>query len=339
MINRELIRQKLVQIVYSYCQSGSRNIDAAEKELDLSLSRAYKLYVSLLYLMVEVGRMGLRMEEMRRSRARRLGLKELDNSRFSDNRLLLQLESNRQLREYVENQKISWAEHEDFVRKLYTQIEDSPLYADYMAAGEDSYANDRDFWRKAYRQFFCNNDELDDILEEMDIYWNDDKVIVDTFVLKTIKKFSEKSTDDQPLLPEYNDDQDRAFAVRLLRHAITGADTYTEYIAATTRGWDISRVALMDRIIMQVALAEIVTFPEIPIGVSINEYVELAKAYSSPKSGKYINATLDTIVKRLAREHKLVKTVPMGARLSEDGQEAAIAEGSDVEDKQENDIQ
>ncbi len=329
MINRELIRLKVVQIVYSYCQSGSRNIDAAEKELDLSLSRAYKLYVSLLLLMVEVGRMGLRMDEMRRNRARRLGLKELDNSRFGNNRFLLQLESNRHLRECVDDLKVSWAEHEDYVRKLYTQIEDSKLYANYMAAEEDTYANDHDFWRKAYRQFICDNDELDDILEEMDIYWNDDKAIVDTFVLKTIKQFSEKSTDDQPLQPEYRDEQDHNFAVRLLRHAITGADTYTEYIAATTRGWDISRVALMDRIIMQVALAELLTFPEIPVGVTINEYVELAKMYGSPKSGKYVNATLDTIVKRLVKEHKLIKDVPMGERFAESTTEEAPAEESE----------
>lgn len=314
MINRELIRLKLVQIIYSYCQSGSRNIDAAEKELDLSLSRAYKLYVSLLLLMVEVGRMGLRMDEMRRNRARRLGLKEIDNSRFSNNRFLLQLEGNRQLREYVDNQKLSWTDYEDFVRKLYMKIEDSATYTDYMGAETNTYADDREFWRKVYRQFFCNNDELDDILEEMDIYWNDDKVVVDTFVLKTIKQFSESSTDAQPLQPEYRDEQDRNFAVRLLRHTITGADTYNEYIASTTRGWDISRIALMDRIIMQVALAEIVTFPEIPVGVSINEYVELAKTYSSPKSSKYVNATLDTIAKRLAKEHKLVKDVPVDTR-------------------------
>lgn len=286
----------------------------AEKELLLSLSRAYKLYVSLLLLMVEVGRMGLRMEEMRRNRARRLGLKELDNSRFTANRFLLQLESNRQLREDVESQKVSWVDHEAFVRALYTRIEESPLYAKYMESEEDSYNQDRDFWRQVYRQFICDNDELDDILEEMDIYWNDDKPVVDTFVLKTIKKFTEASTDEQPLQPEYRDDTDRNFAVRLLRHTLTGADTYTGYIASTTRRWDVNRIALMDRIILQMALAEIVSFPEIPVGVSINEYVELAKSYGSPKSGKYVNATLDTIVKRLLRENKLVKDMPVTLR-------------------------
>lgn len=314
MINRELIRLKIVQIIYSYYQSGSHNVDAAENELLLSLSRAYKLYASLLLLMVEVGRMGLRMEEIRRNRARRLGLQVLDNSRFTHNRFLAQLESNRQLREYVESEKVSWAEHESFVRALYTRIEESPLYTQYMQDEEDSYLHDREFWRQAYRQFICANDELDDILEDMDIYWNDDKAIVDTFVLKTIKKFTEGSTEEQPLQPEYRNEDDRNFAVRLLRDTLKGADTYTEYIAANARRWDVNRIALMDRIVLQMALAEIISCPEIPVGVSINEYVELAKCYGSPKSGKYVNATLDAIVKQLVKENKLIKDVPVTLR-------------------------
>ena len=169
-------------------------------------------------------------------------------------------------------------------------------------------------WRKAYRQFICNNDALDDILEEMDIYWNDDKAIVDTFVLKTIKQFGEESVETQPLQPEYRDEQDRTFATRLLRNAIEGEATYLGMIASTTRGWEINRVALMDRIVMQLALAEIISFPEIPVGVSINEYVELAKAYGSPKSGKYVNATLDNLSKQLIKEHKIVKNLPEDVR-------------------------
>ena len=313
MINRELIRLKLVQIIYSYYQNGSKNIEAAEKELELSLSRAYKLYASLLSLMVEVGRMGLRMEEMRRNRARRLGLDDLGEGRFGRNRFIAQLENNKQLLDYVADQKISWADHENFVRALYTQIEESPIYEEYLKS-EDSYASDREVWRKAYRQFICNNDALDDILEEMDIYWNDDKAIVDNFVLKTIKQFGEESVETQPLQPEYRDEQDRTFATRLLRNAIEGEATYLGMIASTTRGWEINRVALMDRIVMQLALAEIISFPEIPVGVSINEYVELAKAYGSPKSGKYVNATLDNLSKQLIKEHKIVKNLPEDVR-------------------------
>ena len=307
MINRELIRLKLVQITYSYYQRGGKNPSAAEKELLLSLSRAYALYNTMLLLMVELNRMALRTLEMRQSRARRLGQKDTLSRKFVDNRFMLQLESNRQLQEYRDSQNLDWADQEEFVRSLYNKIEESDIYRTYMDSDKDSYDEDREVWRLIYRHLICNNEELDGVLEEMDLYWNDDKVIVDTFVLKTINRFSAESTDDQPLMPEYRDESDQEFALRLLQKAIANKDYYYDLIASTTRKWDINRVALMDRIILQLALAEIISFPGIPVSVSINEYVEIAKMYSTSKSGKYINATLDNIAKRLIKENKLIK--------------------------------
>ena len=307
MINRELIRLKLVQIAYSYYQSGSKNPAAAEKELLMSLSRAYALYNTMLLLMVELNRMALRTLEMRQSRAKRLGQKDALSTKFVDNRFMLQLESNKQLQEYRDNQRFDWADQEEFVRYLYTKIEESDFFKMYMDSGKDSYDEDREIWRLIYRHLICNNEELDAVLEEMDLYWNDDKVIVDTFVLKTINRFTADSTDDQPLMPEYRDSSDQEFAIRLLQKAIANKDYYYDLIASTTRKWDINRVALMDRIILQLALAEIISFPGIPVSVSINEYVEIAKMYSTSKSGKYINATLDNIAKKLIEENKLIK--------------------------------
>lgn len=307
MINRELIRLKLVQIAYSYYQSGSKNPAAAEKELLMSLSRAYALYNTMLLLMVELNRMALRTLEMRQSRAKRLGEKDALSTKFVDNRFMLQLESNKQLLEFRDNQRFDWDVQEEFVRSLYTKIEESEFYKMYMDSSKNSYEEDREVWRLIYRHLICNNEELDAVLEEMDLYWNDDKVIVDTFVLKTINRFTADSTDDQPLMPEYRDSSDQEFAIRLLQKAIANKDYYYDLIASTTRKWDINRVALMDRIILQLALAEIISFPGIPVSVSINEYVEIAKMYSTSKSGKYINATLDNIAKRLIEENKLIK--------------------------------
>lgn len=309
MINRELIRLKLVQITYSYYQNGSKNPAVAEKELLLSLSRAYDLYNSMLLLMVELNRMALRMLEMRQSRARRLGESDFVSAKFVENRFMLQLESNKQLREYRENQRFDWSDQEEYVRSLYNKIEESEYYKEYMSSGKNSYEEDREVWRLIYRHLICNNEELDSVLEEMDLYWNDDKVIVDTFVLKTINRFTEDSTDKQPLMPEYKDTADQEFAIRLLQKAIANKEYYYDLIASTTRNWDIKRVALMDRIILQLALAEIISFPGIPVSVSINEYVEIAKMYSTSKSGKYINATLDNISKRLMEENKLIKNI------------------------------
>ncbi|MBQ1909201.1 MAG: transcription antitermination factor NusB [Bacteroidaceae bacterium] len=309
MINRELIRQKAVQITYSYYQNGDGNPDTAERELLFSLSKAYDLYNSMLLLMVDLSRIATRTLEMRQNRLRRLGDYTTLSRRFVDNKFMLQLESNKQLKEFRENMKRNWADEEEFLRSLLAKVEDADFFKEYMSRKESGYAEDREVWRMIYRHFICNNEDLDAILEDMNIYWNDDKVVVDTFVLKTINRFSEESNDSQPLLPEYKDEEDREFAVRLLRRTLANESYLQNLISNSTRRWDVNRVALMDRVILQVALAEIISFPSIPISVTINEYVEMSKMYSTPNSSKYINATLDAISKKLVEEKRIVKSM------------------------------
>ena len=177
-----------------------------------------------------------------------------------------------------------------------------------MASAESSYAQDRELWRKIYKNVICNNEELDSLLEDMSLYWNDDKYIVDTFVLKTIKRFDEAKGADQELLPEFKDEEDREFAHRLFRNTLLNAEYYRKLISDNTKNWEFNRIALMDLLIMQIALAEILTFPNIPLNVSLNEYVDIAKIYSTPRSGAYVNGLLDAVSKKLVAEKKLEKT-------------------------------
>jgi len=307
MINRELIRIKLVQVLYSYLQKGSHDPDKAEKELLLSLDKAYDLYNYMLLLMVEVGRMSVRVLEMRQARSKKLRDGISWSRKFVDNRFIIQLDSNRQLRAYCAEHDLNWDEQEMFVRDLYNKVEESEYYKNYMASESSTYAEDREVWRLIYRNIFVGNDELSDLLEDINVYWNDDKTIIDTFVLKTINRFTENSTAAQPLMPEYKSDSDRDFATKLLYRAIVGQEHINSLISESTHKWEFKRIALMDRIILQLGLAEITAFPNIPLSVSINEYVEIAKMYSTPKSDKYINATLDTIAKKLIKEGKLNK--------------------------------
>lgn len=176
-----------------------------------------------------------------------------------------------------------------------------------MAESDSSYEADREVWRKIYRTLIQDNDDLYALLEEKSLYWNDDKDIVDTFVIKTIKRFRPENKSEQELLPEYKDDEDRTFAIKLFRATILNADTYQRYMSETSRNWDFSRLAYMDVVIMQIAIAEMLTFPNIPIQVTINEYVNLAKLYSTPKSGGYINGMLDAIARHLIASHKMLK--------------------------------
>ncbi len=308
MINRELIRIKIVQLTYAYYQNGNHNMDNAEKELLFSLSKAYDLYNCLLSLIVAVSREAHLHYDVEVAHAKREG-KAMPSSKFVNNRFAAQLEGNEQLCEYMETQKRSWKDNIEFVRNLLSQIEQSQIYKDYIESEEDSYEVDREVWRKLYKTLIMDNDDLDSLLEEWSLYWNDDKEIVDTFVLKTIKRFDPKNSSRQELLPEYKDAEDKDFAAKLFRATILNADQYQRYMSETSRNWDFSRLAYMDVVIMQIAIAEMMNFPNIPISVTINEYVELAKLYSTPKSGSYINGMLDAIAHYLVDSRKLMKTI------------------------------
>ena len=307
MINRVLIRLKIVQIVYAYYQNGGKNLDTAEKELFFSLSKAYDLYNYLLLLMVEVTKQA--NKRLNAAKNKLVPTKEelFPNTKFVENRFIAQLEGNKQLLEFSNNQKKTWENEADFVKTLCDKILESDIYKEYMASETSSYEEDRELWRKLYKNIIFNNIELDQVLEDQSLYWNDDKEIVDTFVLKTIKRFDEKNGAKQELLPEFKDEEDQDFARRLFRRTILNADYYRHLISENTKNWDLDRVAFMDVGIMQIALAEILSFPNIPVSVSLNEYVEIAKLYSTPKSGGFINGTLDGIVNSLKKENKLTK--------------------------------
>ena len=306
MINREIIRIKIVQLTYAYYQNGNKNIDTAEKELFFSLSKAYDLYNQLLALIVAITKESRRRLEVLQAKAQREGLPE-PSQKFAYNRFALQLENNRQLAEFLETQNRSWAEYPEFIGKLFEQIEQSHTYKDYLESTNDDYASDRELWRRIYRTLIQENEDLDQLLEEQSLYWNDDKEVVDTFVIKTIKRFDEKNGDKQELLPEYDSEEEKDYARKLFRATILNGDEYQRMMTEASHNWDFSRLAYMDVIIMQIAIAEMLTFPSIPVSVTINEFVDLAKLYSTPRSSAYINGMLDAIARHLIKTGRLLK--------------------------------
>ena len=305
MINREIIRIKIVQLTYAYYQNGNKNIDTAEKELFFSLSKAYDLYNHLLSLIVAVTREAQRRLEIAQARAKREGLAE-PSQKFVYNRFAIQLQENKALNEFIGNQKAVWADT-PIPGQLFEAIEASQIYQDYMASSEDSYDADRELWRKLYKTFIQENADLDSVLEDQSLYWNDDKEIVDTFVLKTIKRFKEQNGAKEELLPEWDSDEEKDFARKLFRAAIMNEVEYQRFMSEISRNWDLSRLAYMDIVIMQIAIAELMTFPNIPVSVTINEFVDIAKLYSTPKSGGYINGMLDAIARNLIKTNRLMK--------------------------------
>jgi len=307
MINRNLIRIKIVQLMYSYYQNGGKNLDTAEKELLFSLSKAYDLYNYLLLLMVEETRFSFEILEQKEQVNRVAHKEEALSHRFVDNKFIAQLESNKQLCEFKENKKWNWKDERTYLKNLYEKITEADFFQEYMSAEENDYDADREVWRKIYKNIIMKDEKIDDILEEQSLYWNDDKEIVDTFVLKTIKRFDIGKGEDQELLPEFKDIEDREFATRLFRRTITNDEYYRDLISQSVRNWEFNRLAFMDVIIMQVAVAEILSFPQIPTSVTINEYVEIAKYYSTPKSAGYVNGIIDNVARRLKHENKISK--------------------------------
>lgn len=307
MINRILIRIKVLQIVYAYYQKGANDLKVAENELLLSLRRSYDLYHYFLLLIVDVTHMYERMIETRRNKYRPTDEERNPDMRMLNNRLARQIAENEGLLSYNKEHGISWADDMDFVKKILDLILASDVYAEYLKNEEDNYDADKEFWRLVFKRIISNNTFVEEYLEEKSIYWNEDVDIIESFVIKTIKRFEESAGSQQKLMPMYNSNDDYEYVIKLFRQSLLHGEEYRERINKHTKNWESERVANMDLFIMQVALAEILHFPTIPVNVTLNEYIDAAKYYSTPKSSTFINGVLDSIVEELKAEKLLIK--------------------------------
>jgi N utilization substance protein B len=307
MINRILLRIKVIQILYSYYKGDNQGIEKAEAELFFSIEKAYDLYFYLLLLVDELTTYAKDRIDKKRQ-AFTANFKDKNPSViFVKNRFASQLAMNKELQLRAEKQKISWSNHKELIKALYEEIINSEIYAKYMESGENSYQKDKEVWRMIFKKIFPVNETLDNELEDISIYWNDDTEIVLSFILKTIKLFEEDNGENQPLLGMFKDDEDRDFVRELFRNAIYNEAEYRNLIQEQSKNWEIDRLAFMDSIIMQAALSEICSFPSIPINVTINEYIEISKYYSTDKSSIFINGILDSIVGKLRKDNKIIK--------------------------------
>lgn len=288
--------------------SSRSGLTEARNSLARSLDKAYELYNSLLYLIVEL----TRMQEQRIDAAKHKHLATVDdlnpNMRFVENRLAKMLENDETLNAYVSDNSISWiVNNVELVRRLLDRITESETYAEYMSMPEVGLKEDCEFWKNALKKIVFPDDDLSEVLEGMSVYWNDDLDIMDSFVLKTIKK---ASTDGfVTILPKYKDDEDAAFGAELFDLAVKHRDEYKALIDrfVNTKQWDSERLAFMDIVIMLTAISEIMNYPAIPIAVSLNEYIEIANSYSSPRSGSFVHGILTSVIGFLQEEGQLSK--------------------------------
>ena len=307
MINRILIRIKVLQIVYAYYQNGNGNLQSAENDLQFSLKKSYELYLSFLLLLIEVTHLQSQIIETKKEKYIPTQEELNPNMRFVNNRVIAQLAADKGFWQLIKENGISWDNDEDFVKRVLELILSSDLYAEYLEAEEDSYEHDLQFWAKAFKQLICDNEMIEEHLEDKSIFWNDDVEIIESFVLKTIKRFKETQPATSALQPMFKGEEDRTFAIKLLRQTFLKKEEYRELIGRYLTNWEADRIAHIDMVILQIALAEIFAFPTIHTSISMNEYIEIAKYYSSPKKVPFINAILEAIIRDAKRDHKLLK--------------------------------
>jgi N utilization substance protein B len=297
-----------MQMVYSYHKNGDSTLQRAEKELFHSISKSYELYHFFLLLLLELRQLNEKRIEIGLQKHIPTSADLNPNTKFINNRIIDQLANNRALLRYVEESGLSWVNHHDLIRNLWSGIEESSLYQEYMNDGETSYDKDKRFVIKLIEKVIAPFEPLYSQFEELSIYWNDEAEFIISMVIKTIKEFAEEQAENQLLQPEFKDEEDREFVKTLFRKSIVNHTEFLKLIEQHTKNWDVDRVAFIDIVLMQIALAEVKEFPDIPVRVTLNEYIEIAKFYSTSRSGNFINGVLDKIVNYLIESHQIVKS-------------------------------
>ena len=308
ILTRRHIRIKVLQALYAYFNSKNDDYVKGEKELFFSLNKMYDMY--LLYLLLFDELVTVAQNRIEDGKQKRLPSEEdlNPNTKFIDNSVFKLLSENRELKAKAEQRKVNWVKEEDAVRKLFKEVRESKEYQAYMSTRESSFEEDKAFAIKLFKKIIANFEFIHHIFEENSIYWVDDIDLVCSMVLKTIKQFNEKSDEYEEILTLFKlDDDEEEFAKVLFRRTIVSDEIHTKLIEERTKNWEVDRIASMDILLMKMALTEAKEFSEIPVKVTMNEYIELSKFYSTPKSNTFINGILDKIFAEMKSLGEIVK--------------------------------
>jgi len=311
MISRRLLRVKVLQLLYAYYKNQDRTIAKAEKELFFSIGKAYDLYHYLLLLIVELAFVAERKIDTAREKIIPTHEDLNPNTKFIDNRVIKQLAENIQLKAYASSNTISWDDQEDYIKVLFDKLINSDLYIKYMESDQNSFQEDKKFVEKFFLSLLATDEDFYSLMEEKSIYWNDEIEFIISMVLKTVKSFKETDDQDTAIMSLFKDKDDEVYVRDLFRKAVVNHTDHVELIQKNTKNWDLERIAYMDILIMELALTEIKEFPSVPVKVSFNEYLEIAKFYSTSNSSNFINGILDKLVKEL-KDNGSVKKVGRG---------------------------
>jgi transcription antitermination protein NusB len=302
MISRRLLRIKALMALYAFNRREDGNLAQAETELMFSIGKTYDLYHYLLLLVLEIA--DIASEKIDQALLKKMPTPDDLNPkrRFIDNQLIRQLRKNLAFNKYISSKKLSWVNNSHIPRMLYNKMINWDVYEEYMSSETHNYLSDKKFVIKLITILFSESEDLQSNLEEQSIFWNDDMEYISAMVEKTLKKFKADSGENTPLMPLFKNEEDEEYVKILFRKAIMHQEKCSGLIDKNTTNWEVERIALMDILVMQLAITEILEFPEIPVKVTLNEYIEIAKYYCTSKSSTFVNGILDNIVKEIRDE-------------------------------------
>ena len=313
MLNRRILRIKAFKVLYSSILSGNTSLSQAESQLDQACEATRDLYIYMLGIVSPLTRIARERIEAAKGKFNQTEEERNPNMKFADNALARLLDEDKDFQKVFSKKKYSWAQYDLLLKKLMTSIASKEYFAEYMASPERSLADDCRLFTRIFEEEFVDSEELEQILEDKALYWNDDLAYALTWCCKTLKNLAKG--ENWSLIPLYQSEMlqgegvesDKFFVRKLLQASFAGYERYSAMVAESVTGWEKERLFSTDVVLIVMGLAEVVTFPTIPVKVSMNEYVEISKFYGTPKSRSFVNGILDRLVQRLADEGAVKK--------------------------------
>jgi len=307
MISRTLLRIKAMHVAFSYHNNPCEDLTFYENELQKSLDRYYDLYIAFFTILFTIQRHAVDITEIRRRKFTATPEERNPNMRFINNRVINDLMKNKEIESASRFNPIIWEEYPEIIRKIYNSLVETDVYKDYMENPMDSYSNDKQIVYYIYEILLPENIDIFSVLEDKSIFWNDDVEFVLSMNHRTIQRMKESKSANNKLMPMYKTHDDEVFVKKLLQKALLQANQYDKLIAGILNNWELERMAIIDRVILHLAITEFLEFESIPLPVTMDEYIEIAKYYSTEKSPTFINGLLERIVDQLQRDNKISK--------------------------------
>lgn len=307
MISRRMLRIKVVKALYAHLKSDADSLMASQKTLVRSIDKTYDLYVLMLSLVAELAHHAEQRQELARKKQLPTYEDLNPNRKFVENAVVRLIENSDSVNDYLASHKLSWAAYPELIKTLYAKLEQSDYFQRYMAQQERSFRDDMALVMDFYTHELEECEMLEDVLDEMSILWNDDLGFALIMVTRNLSNMR-PSHEEVKLLPKFKNEEDLDFACELFAKAAVNIDDYQQQIERYTRNWDVERIAYMDNLIMATAVAELTGFESIPVKVTLDEYIEIAKFYSTQSSSTFINGVLDKMVVALTEQGKINKS-------------------------------